>query len=300
MQHVGRILPLNGYLHRIQRHKTGHCPWCPGERETQAHFQCLCPKFEPHRTAAHHKIVNAVLASLKESTKGFQFWHETTFQDLPWLFKWKDAREQRKQERRRPDAVAWNALTGALYFLEFSRPMDQDGSLAAAADRKGCQYDAAVDAIMRGQRSREGRARSERVHTVRTIPLVFGVRGSVEYADLKYELGPFNIKRLDKTLAAGVRAAIEGASDMVSARTAALPTAHLEQGVGARWRRRRRRTGSRGGAGGAGDTRGANNAGGAHSTAGSSGAGSSGRGGSRRQLPQQIGAAAGGGSNNTQ
>lgn len=117
----------------------------------------------------------------------------------------------------------------------------------------------------------------------------------MEYSDLKYELGPFTIKRLDKTLAVWVLAAIEGASDMVSARKAALPTAHLERGVGARWRRRRRHTGSRGGAGGAGDIRGANGAGGASSTDGLNG-----RGGLRRQMPLQTRAAAGGGSSNTQ
>ena len=66
MQHVCHILPLNGYLHRIEKHPTGDCPWCPGTRESQMHFHSECSEFEPHRTAAHHAIAKATISALRE------------------------------------------------------------------------------------------------------------------------------------------------------------------------------------------------------------------------------------------
>ena len=62
MQQVGHVLPLNGYLHCINKHPTGFCPWCPGIRETQMHFQCQCSEFQENRTTAHHDIAKAVIS----------------------------------------------------------------------------------------------------------------------------------------------------------------------------------------------------------------------------------------------
>ena len=241
MQQVGRVLPLNGYLHRIKRHPTGDCPWCPGQRETQLHFHCECNCFEQHRTAAHHLIARAVISALKESTKGWQFHYEKTFADLPWVFKWKTYGEKRKQLKQRPDGVAWHAEKQLLYFLEFSRPMDQDDTMAAASARKGRQYDEAVEAVIRGQGTAEGRA--NKVWSVATLPLMFGVRGSVEYAELKQAMAVFGARSLDKVLAAGVRATVEAATTMIGARRAAL----TEEGgaSGSEGRARRRRIGRR-------------------------------------------------------
>ena len=214
------MLPLNGYLHRIKRHATGDCPWHPGVRETQMHFQCKCSEFEPHRTAAHHAIAKAVISALKERTKGWKFYYEMAFADLPWYFKWTDRRQERRQRRRRPDGVAWHEQEGRLIFMEFSRPMDQDDNLSASSLRKGGQYNDAVAAIRRGQQTREGQVRQ--VKAVSTAPLIFGVRGSVDYADLAEQLRPFALKQPDKVMAAGVRAAITAASTMIDARREAL------------------------------------------------------------------------------
>ena len=219
MQQVGRVLPLNGYLHWIGRHPTGDCPWCPGTRETQLHFQCECERFEQHRTAAHHSIARAVIAALKENTKGWTFYYETPFSDLQWKFKWQSYREKRTQQHRRPDGVAWHAEKRLLYFLEFSRPMDRDDSMAAASARKGKQYDAAVDAI---HRASIAGAWADRVSECQTLPLMFGVRGSVEYTAMRQALDTLQVKAADKVLAAGVRAAIEAATSMIGARRAAL------------------------------------------------------------------------------
>ena len=57
-----------------------------------------------------------------------------------------------------------------------------------------------------------------------TIPFVFGVRGSVAYADACTGLQWFKLSqaKIDKVLACGIREAITGANDMCNARYAAL------------------------------------------------------------------------------
>jgi hypothetical protein len=227
MQQVGRVLPLNGYLHRIGKHATGDCPWHPGIRETQMHFQCDCKKFEPHRTTAHHDIAKAVISALKERTKGWKFYYETQFQALPFHFKWTDRLQAWRQRRRRPDGVAWHEQDKVLLFLEFSRPMDQDENIRASTLQKGTQYDEAVNAILKGQRSQEGQLQPIKV--VRTVPLIFGVRGSVDLQDITSQLAPFKMKKPARVIAAGIRAAISGASNMIVARREALSELQGEQ-----------------------------------------------------------------------
>ena len=95
--------------------------------------------------------------------------------------------------------------------------MDQGDSLTAATLRKGEQYDAAVQAVTKGERPQ----RSSQF-AVSTAPLVFGVRGSVDYADILLHLAPFNLHRPDRVLAAGVRAAVAAASTMIDGRKAKL------------------------------------------------------------------------------
>ena len=104
----------------------------------------------------------------------------------------------------------------------------------AATLRKGDQYDDAVAAVVRGQRTRAGR--DNPVQEVCTVPLVFGVLGSVEFADICTHLAPFRLRNPGKVLAAGVRAAVAAASTMIDARKAAL----AEQTAERRQVRRRR------------------------------------------------------------
>ena len=226
MQHVCHILPLNGYLHRIEKHPTGDCPWCPGTRESQMHFHSECSEFEPHRTAAHHAIAKATISALRElNPQGWQFWYETPFEQLPFEFEWESEEEAATEHRRRPDGVAWHAVDKCLIFLEFSRPMDQQDNLYVSLARKERQYDEAVAAVRRKERGVSLLHR--KVREVATLPIVVGVRGSVGYAEAIQELAVFKLsaKKTDRVLAAGVRAAVTAASDMVAARTAALPSA---------------------------------------------------------------------------
>jgi pseudouridine-5'-phosphate glycosidase len=113
--------------------------------------------------------------------------------------------------------------------------MDQQDNMAKASERKGMQYSEAMDALRRAQRRRGTQGETS---VVSTLPILVGVRGSVEYSEAVNEFNVFKLskRKLDKVLAAGVRAAITAASNMISARAAALPFAHMRR---ARHSRRR-------------------------------------------------------------
>lgn len=224
MQLVGRVFPVNTYLRRIDKHPTGMCSWCRDQRETIGHFQSCCPQFAENRTLAHHGIAKAVMGALAGAQiKGWHFMYETPFNKLPFKLEWLEE-EREAQENRRPDGVAWHPESKTALFIEFTRCMDHPHTLAEAVERKGHQYDEAVAAVYRAQARQQGVERA--VLNASTIPLVFGVRGSVAYDVAREGLDRFKLSaaKLDKILACGVRAAIEGANDMCNARYAALKT----------------------------------------------------------------------------
>ncbi len=55
--------PVQSYLHRCRKAQSHHCPYCPGQVETLAHFTTLCPRFREARTAGHNRV-RAKIASL--------------------------------------------------------------------------------------------------------------------------------------------------------------------------------------------------------------------------------------------
>ena len=216
MQMVGRVFPVNTYLRRIDKHPTGECSWCKnGKLETLAHFQSECPQFALNLTAAHHAIARAVMAYLKDlSLPNWTFYYETELQDLPFQFKWSSRAEEEEQAARRPDGVAWNPILGKVIFLEFTRAMDNPQNMVEALAAKGQQYCAAMLAVNR----------ANPLISASTAPMIFGVRGTVMVSEAREGLAPLQLKRaqLEKALAHGVRAAITAASEMCSARFAAL------------------------------------------------------------------------------
>ena len=147
--------------------------------------------------------------------------YETTFLDLPFPYKWASVAEGATQLRRRPDAVAWNPHSKTLLLLEFTRAMDKPDTMEAALQAKGQQYTAAVHAIRAAQRER-GTDRT--IESVATVPLIFGVRGSVLLTEALAGLRPLDLTpaQFEKVMTRGVRAAITGLSDMCTARFAAL------------------------------------------------------------------------------
>jgi hypothetical protein len=225
MQMTGRVFPVNSYLRRIDKHPTGDCPWCgTGVKETLAHFQSECPQFAPNRTAAHHAIARAVVAQLKDlRLSNWTFFYETEIQHLPFKFKWASVTEEREQEVRRPDGVAWNPVKGEVIFLEFTRAMDNPDNMAAACIAKGAQYDVPIRALRRAQDFRATKHK-DHIYSITTAPLIFGVRGTVLMDVASEALRPLGLThaQMKTTLARGVRAAITAASEMCSARFAAL------------------------------------------------------------------------------
>ena len=134
-----------------------------------------------------------------------------------------DEREEREQQDRRPDGVAWNELEGKVIFLEFTRAMDNPDNMSVALECKGNQYTEAMAALERAQRSRAWRHQTA-ITSVTTAPLIFGVRGTVLIDEARTSLQALKLseKQLQKVLTRGVREAVTAASEMCTARTAAL------------------------------------------------------------------------------
>ena len=222
---AGRVFPVMSYLHCIDKHPTGDCPWCGvGVTETLCHFQSECGQFTANRMDAHNAIARATMASLKDlKLPGWRFYYEQQLKELPFKFAWASREEELEQQARRPDGVAWNELEGKVIFLEFTRAMDNPDNMAAALERKGQQYVVAMDALRRAQDRRDTRHKI-RIGQVSTAPLIFGVRGTVLINDARSSLQGLQLseKQLLKVLTRGVREAVTAASDMCSARMAAL------------------------------------------------------------------------------
>lgn len=227
LQMTGRVFPVYSYLRRIDKHPTGECPWCgAGVVESLGHFQSVCPQFRLNRTAAHHAIARATVAALKDlRLPQWKIFYETELRDLPFRFKWASPGEEQEQAERRPDGVAWNEMSGTVIFLEFTRAMDNPDTMAAALAEKGQQYAQAMRALQDAQRSREHRHQGpSRITSITTCPLIFGVRGTVLVEEAWRGLQPLALTRakFNTIMAHGVRAAITAASDLCSARFAAL------------------------------------------------------------------------------
>ena len=229
MQHIVRTLPVNSYLHRIGKHATGECEWCAGKRETITHFQTECGEFVSARHAAHNLVWQTLLAGMeKHAVPGWRFFQETSFDNLPFDFEWKDVQELAEEEDRQPDGVAYHEASRTVFLLEFTRAMDHSHTMGDAIARKGHQYDKALSAFRRHQRNTVW---SKRV-TIKTLPFVFGVRGSVmeqECAKNMRAVGVLNRDEVTRILTQGVRAAIRALQDMKLARSAALAELRLEQ-----------------------------------------------------------------------
>jgi ribonuclease HI len=223
MQMATRIFPTNSYLQRIGKHPTGHCPWCPGVRESQTHLQCQCPQFANNRIAAHHSIVQATVAALKGlCLPHWEFFYETPLSALPFDFEWESTAQAERELPRRPDCVMYNKLKRTVLILEFTRAMDNPSTLAAALAAKTAQYAKAAAALRRAQIGKPPSANT--LDTVEVIPLIFGVRGTVLEEPCQPLFTTLGLKKAQatKVLATGARSAIEAASAICAARRTAL------------------------------------------------------------------------------
>ena len=171
-----------------------------------------------HRTRRH-------LVSQRTQPHRLAFLVRNPLFPTPFQFEWESAEEEAREGNQRPDGVAYHETDHTVLFLEFARPMDQDQNVYAAQERKSTQYSVAEAAIRRAERQTPFLNRT--VRHVDSVPFVVGVRGSVVYNRLLGALEVFKLsaRKTDRVIAAGVRAAVTASSEMITARTAALPTA---------------------------------------------------------------------------
>jgi ribonuclease HI len=69
LQAISNVFPTQVNLHRWNglKHTSTNCPLGCGEgAETFSHIQCVCPKLQAHRIAAHHKIWKSILTDIQK------------------------------------------------------------------------------------------------------------------------------------------------------------------------------------------------------------------------------------------
>ena len=156
-------------------------------------------------------------------TANRKFYYETTLSDLPFTFKWASVAEVAEQKDCRPGGVAWNKVDGRVILLEFTQVMDNPDNMSAAMEAKGQQYKEAEVALERVQWCRATK-HSTPIMYISTAPLIFCVRGTVMIDEARASLMSLKLTeaQLKRALSAGVRAVIAAASNMCSARAAAI------------------------------------------------------------------------------
>jgi hypothetical protein len=70
--------PVQAYLQRITLAKSADYPYCPGTKETLAHFACVCPQFREARTAAHNQVRKLISSLLVKCLPDRWELHEET------------------------------------------------------------------------------------------------------------------------------------------------------------------------------------------------------------------------------
>ena len=197
--------------------------------DNHAFSKTECSEFAAARHAAHNLVWQTLLAGMKKhASPGWRFFRETSFGNLPFEFEWTDVQEAAEEVDRQPDGVAYHEASGAVFLLEFTRAMDHSHTMGDAIARKGHQYDKALLAFRRHQRHANWNKRV----AIKTLPFVFGVRGSVMTQDCEKNMqlvGVLNHNEITRILTQGVRAAIRALQDMKLARSAALAVLRLEQ-----------------------------------------------------------------------
>ena len=147
--------PAQTYLRRITLAKSADCPYCPGTKETLAHFACVCPQFREARTAAHNqvrKLISSESSLLAKCLPDHWKMHEETPMANTGLqlgsvsVDCMEASERPLPEhhddticvgRLQPDLVFVSQSRRKIALVELCRPMDDSSEqLAAAHERK--------------------------------------------------------------------------------------------------------------------------------------------------------------------
>ena len=86
LQSIAGTFPGRALLHKWGRADSPRCPLCDAPVESQCHIQCLCPRLDRARTAAHHQIAVCLWSEIKRRQRGargdFKIVPETQVSDI--------------------------------------------------------------------------------------------------------------------------------------------------------------------------------------------------------------------------
>ena len=211
LQTIAGTFPGRSLLHKWGRAESPRCPLCDAQSESQCHIQCLCPRLERARTAAHHYIARCLWSEIERRQRGkrddFTLVPELQMSairdiapircSIAWDRIWARFCDPlgapldpslADLARLRPDAVAIRWDKRCMYLLELTRPYDSKLDFAKRSDAsKTSRYQAIVD----------------RFHSVAplwqavVVPFTIGVRGSFDEHDWAHRLDALDIARED-------------------------------------------------------------------------------------------------------
>jgi len=145
LQTIAGVFPGRALLHKWGRVDSPQCPLCGALSESQCHIQCVCPRLERARTAAHHLIARCLWSEIElrqrgsrhdftivpeaqvDSIRDFAPIHLGSSWDRLWASFFDPAvaplvSPRADLGRLRPDAVAIRWDKRHLYLLEVTRP----------------------------------------------------------------------------------------------------------------------------------------------------------------------------------
>lgn len=238
LQTIAGKFPGQALLHQWGRADSARCLLCNAQSESQCHIQCLCPRLERARTAAHHQIARCLWSEITQRHRGarddFTLVPETQVSDIrdlapmrcssTWDQFWARFFDPvgappdpplADLGRLRPDAVAIRWDKRCMYLLEVTRAYDSRANFAERSDSfKTTRYQAVVDRF---------KAVAPLWHAV-VIPFTVGVRGSFDEHTWAQHLATLEIPRgaIPRLMERIVDATLSALNTVFDARSSAL------------------------------------------------------------------------------